>query len=183
VRLILEAHSTVVRNFVTCCTQDPLSARFWREFSFSLKRSMCGENSCCEPIKKIVWLVLGGFISAVLWWFFGLLLCLTIIGIPFGKQCCKMASLSLDPFGKEVKRDGVLCLSSGGACCCCDCIFNILWLPFGLVIAMNHLFLAMLFCITIIGVPCGYEHLKLADLAIWPFGTDLDSHVHDGCLC
>jgi len=112
---------------------------------------------------NILWFVLGGFIPFLIWAVVGLLLCVTIIGIPFGVQCFKLAALSAFPFGKEVEigRFGAFGL-----------IGNILWiLLVGWELALTHIVLAIIFYITIIGIPFGRQHIKLARLAFVPFGA------------
>ncbi len=116
---------------------------------------------------NIIWLVFGG-----IWIFFhyliaGFLLCLTIIGIPFGLQVFKLAQLSLWPFGKEVVDHG---RGSG----CLAVIMNILWFFLGGIwIALHHLFWAIILGITIIGIPFAVQHVKLAGLALTPFGKEI----------
>ncbi len=116
-------------------------------------------------IGNIFWLLLGGIILALFWVVAGLLVCLTIIGIPFGLQCFKFAGFVLWPFGRmvEIGSFGV-----GGL------IGNILWiLLLGWELCIAHLFTGMIFCLTIIGIPFGLQHFKLAMLAILPFGAKI----------
>ena len=120
---------------------------------------------------NILWLVLGGGIVIALEYFIvGVLLCLTIIGIPFGVQCFKIAGLALSPFGKEIQQrpPGSLLGSLTGS------IFNILWLLVaGLWIFLSHVALAVALMVTIIGIPFAFQHLKLAVLALLPFGREI----------
>jgi len=113
---------------------------------------------------NILWFVLGGFILFIGYLLGAILLCLTIIGIPFGVQCFKLAGLALAPFGREIRERE----PPGGALAV---IMNIIWiiLP-GLELALIHLVLAALFAITIIGLPIAVQHLKMTRLAILPFG-------------
>lgn len=120
-----------------------------------------------NTVGNILWIVLGGFIIFFFYLFGSFILFLTIIGIPFGIQTLKMASLSLTPFGKDVRRgersDGVLPL-----------IMNVIWILFaGLEIALTHVVLAVLFAITIIGIPFATQHIKLATIALVPFGNEI----------
>jgi uncharacterized membrane protein YccF (DUF307 family) len=136
---------------------------------------MSDDCCCCwTPIKLIFWWIFGGLISACLWWIAGLILCLTIVGAPFGSQCFKIASLCLDPFDKDICRKDGCCSSSGG---CCGFILNILWLPMGIFIALFHVLQGIIFAVSIIGIPCAKQHFKLADLAIWPFGSHLEEET------
>lgn len=112
---------------------------------------------------NMLWLIFGGFICAMLWAVAGLLLCVTIIGIPFGIQTFKLAGFTLWPFGTEVEigEFGV-----GGA------VGNVIWiLLFGWELAIFHSIAALLFSITIIGIPFGRQHIKLARLSLIPFGA------------
>jgi uncharacterized membrane protein YccF (DUF307 family) len=117
-------------------------------------------------ILNIFWLVLGGFLVVIAYLLGGIVLCLTIIGIPFGIQCFKLTGLALAPFGREVREkeppSGALAV-----------IMNIIWiiLP-GLELAISHLMMALLFAITIIGLPLAAQHLKMTRLALIPFGFE-----------
>ena len=115
-------------------------------------------------ILNILWFILGGFIIFLLYVLGGILLCLTIIGIPFGIQCFKISILGLAPFGHEIRETE----PPGGALAI---IMNVIWiiLP-GLELALTHLFLALLFAVTIIGLPFAAQHLKMTRLALLPFG-------------
>ena len=113
---------------------------------------------------NIIWFVLGGFLISLAYILGGILLCITIIGIPFGLQCFKLSILGLAPFGHEVRETD----PPGGAIAV---IMNIIWiiLP-GLELAIMHLVLALLFAITIIGFPIAVQHMKLVPMALLPFG-------------
>ena len=113
---------------------------------------------------NIVWLVFGGFIIVVGYLLGAIILCITLIGIPFGIQCFKLAGLALAPFGREVREKE----PPGGALAV---IMNIIWiiLP-GLELAIMHLVLAVIFALTIIGMPIAAQHIKLIPLALLPFG-------------
>jgi len=118
-------------------------------------------------IGNILWLLLGGFLISLEYLVSSLLLIVTIIGIPFGFQTLKLASLALWPFG----RDAIYIEERSG---CVSTIMNILWiLVGGIWIAVTHLVLALLFFITIIGIPFGMQHMKLAGVALVPFGREI----------
>ena len=111
---------------------------------------------------NILWFIFGGFVSGISWCLAGVLWCITIVGIPIGTQCFKLAGLSFFPFGKEV------CYGGGPG----SLILNILWLLIsGLPLAIEHLALGLLLCVTIIGIPFGLQQFKLAKLALMPFGA------------
>jgi uncharacterized membrane protein YccF (DUF307 family) len=113
---------------------------------------------------NLLWFVLGGWIVFLGYLLGAVLLCLTIIGIPFGIQCFKLTVLAAAPFGRTIREreppGGVIAL-----------IMNIIWilLP-GLELVILHLVLAAIFAITIIGLPFAAQHLKFARLALIPFG-------------
>jgi len=116
---------------------------------------------------NIVWLIFGGFIVVLGYLLGAVLLCITLIGIPFGIQCFKLAGLAVAPFGREVRETE----PPGGALAV---IMNIIWiiLP-GLELAVLHLILALAFGITIIGLPIAAQHLKMTRLALLPFGFEV----------
>ena len=117
---------------------------------------------------NLIWIVFGGFFIFLEYLIAGILLCLTIIGIPFGIQILKLSYLALVPFGRKIHD--VSNASTG----CLYLIMNILWLIFGGIwIALSHLLLALLFAITIIGIPFARQHMKLAGLALTPFGKEV----------
>jgi len=115
-------------------------------------------------IGNIIWLVFGGIIIAVEYFIGSIILMITIVGIPFGLQTLKMASLSLWPFGRT-SRVGE---TSQG---CLNVVMNVLWLLCGGIwIAITHAFFGVLLSLTIIGIPFGKQHFKLTEVAINPFG-------------
>lgn len=117
---------------------------------------------------NILWFIFGGFLVSLAYILGGILLCITIIGIPFGIQCFKLSILGMAPFGVEIRETE----PPGG---CVSVIMNVIWilLP-GLELAIIHLCLAALFAITIIGLPFAAQHLKMIRLAILPFGFRVD---------
>ena len=116
---------------------------------------------------NLLWLIFGGILTAIEYLISSVLLMITIIGIPFGLQSLKMATLALWPFGKKV----VTTPNSGG---CLSIIMNILWIFVGGIwICLTHLVFGIVLCITIIGIPFGLQHFKLAGLALTPFGKDI----------
>lgn len=116
---------------------------------------------------NIIWILFGGLFIALYYFMFGLLLCLTVVGIPFGLQLMKMAGFALWPFGHEVQAGPQ---DSG----CLSVCMNILWIIFGgIEIALTHLGLGVVFCVTIIGIPFGLQHFKMALLALVPFGKTI----------
>ncbi len=116
---------------------------------------------------NLVFFVFGGFIFFLGYVLGGIILCLTIVGIPFGIACFKLAGGVLAPFGREVREKE----PPGG---CLSIILNVIWiiLP-GLELAIMHLVLAGIFAITIIGIPIALQHIKLIPLALLPFGQEM----------
>ena len=113
---------------------------------------------------NLLWFIFGGFISGLSWALAGCLWCITIIGVPYGIQCFKFASMSFFPFGKEI-------VYGGGTV---SFLVNIIWiLVSGIPLALEHVTFGCLLCITVIGIPFGLQHFKLAKLALMPFGDSI----------
>ena len=116
---------------------------------------------------NLIWLIFGGFMIALEYLVASFILMITIIGIPFGLQTLKLAMLALWPFGYTTRQSAV---GTG----CLSTIFNVLWLICGGIwICLTHLFWGAILCITIIGIPFGMQHFKLAGLALTPFGREI----------
>ncbi|MBI4818319.1 MAG: YccF domain-containing protein [Deltaproteobacteria bacterium] len=116
---------------------------------------------------NILWAIFGGGIVIWLEYVFGgLLLCLTVVGIPFGLQCFKIAKLGLFPFGKDVEE-----IKQGLGVSTIGTVLNIIWIVFaGIWIFISHVTLGVSLALTLIGIPFALQHLKLAMLALAPFG-------------
>ena len=113
---------------------------------------------------NIIWLVFGGLISALGYFVGGLVLCVTIVGIPFGLQCFKIGAVVLAPFGREI-------VSSSNNSGCLSVLFNIIWiLCGGIWTAISHIVFGVLLFITIIGIPFARQHFKLVEISLMPFG-------------
>jgi len=113
---------------------------------------------------NIIWFVFGGLIAALLWFLLGILLSITIIGIPLGLQCFKFANLVIFPFGRDVTINFEK-----------HPIANILWVIFvGWEMALSYIGIGVFFCITIIGIPFGLQWFKLTTLALFPFGAKIE---------
>lgn len=115
-------------------------------------------------IGNIIWFILGGLWLGLCWGILGLLLCITVIGIPLGTQCFKAARLTLAPFGKQV-----------------DTHFgkhpfaNIIWaIVAGWEMALAYMFAGIICCITIVGIPFGLQAFKMMKLAFLPFGAEIN---------
>ena len=119
-----------------------------------------------RTVLNVLWLVLSGLWLALGYAVGGLLMCLLIVTIPFGIASFRLAAYVLWPFGRTVVRRA----DAGAA----SLIGNVLWfLLFGLWIAIAHLILGVLLCVTIIGIPLGLGNFKLAAVAIAPLGKEI----------
>ena len=116
---------------------------------------------------NIIWIICGGFLISLYYAIIGFLFCISIIGIPFGVQLFKMAGFALCPFGKNVVCDtrDMGCLSI---------LMNIIWIVCGgIEICLAHLSFGVFLCLTIVGIPLGIQHFKMALLALAPFGQKI----------
>ena len=118
-------------------------------------------------IGNLLWLILGGIFVFFGYLIGGIALCFTIIGIPWGIQCFKLAIFALFPFGSDTRsRDNNPSNT--------NLLLNIIWLIFGGAwVVMNHLIWGLLLSVTIIGLPFGIQHLKMVRLALTPFGREV----------
>lgn len=116
---------------------------------------------------NLIWLIFGGFFAALGYFFGGIFLCFTVVGIPWGLQCFKLAGLVLMPFGREV-------VSSSKTTGCLSTLFNIIWmLSGGLYTALIHVVFGLLLTITVIGIPFARQHFKLIEVSMMPFGKTI----------
>ena len=114
-------------------------------------------------IGNLLWFIFTGLLTGLAWFVLGVIWCITIIGIPFGRQCFKMARLAFAPFGKEIS-------TNFGK----HPFANILWIVFGgLELCIGYLFVGLAWCITIVGIPFGRQCFKMASLALIPFGANV----------
>jgi uncharacterized membrane protein YccF (DUF307 family) len=117
---------------------------------------------------NIIWLIFGGLEAAIGYFVGSLALACTIIGIPWALQTFKIGLLCLWPFGATV-------MDSNTPPGCLRVPLNLLWCIFGGFWAcLCHIGCGLLLCITIIGIPWGRQHFKMAGLALFPFGKDVN---------
>ncbi len=117
---------------------------------------------------NLVWILFGGFFIAIEYFIASILLIITIVGIPFGIQTLKLGLLALWPFGSRIEN---MPQANG----CLSLFMNVLWILIGgFWIALSHVFFGIIFFITIIGIPFGIQHFKLATLALTPFGKRIN---------
>ena len=118
-------------------------------------------------IGNIFWMLLGGFLVSLYYALMGLLFCITIIGIPFGVQLFKIAGFALWPFGHQVT-------AGSNDTSVLSILMNIIWIIFGgIEITLLHAGFGIFLCITLIGIPFGLQHFKMALLALAPFGKKI----------
>lgn len=118
--------------------------------------------SLLRTVANVVWLVVAGWELLLAWWFAGLLVCLTVVGIPFGTQLFKIGLYAAWPFGRRAE---VVDASPLGA------IGNVLWVVLaGWWLALGHLVGAVVVGLTIVGLPAAWVNLKLVPIAFMPFG-------------
>ena len=120
-------------------------------------------------LMNLLWIILGGGIFIFFGYLIGgLVLCCTIVGIPFGVQLIKLSILGLTPFGKEVNTersaDGLIPI-----------LMNVLWWVFGGVeVAIVHLVFALILTLTVVGIPFAKQHIKMLQLSLVPFGARVE---------
>jgi len=122
-----------------------------------------------SAIGNLLWILLGGGLFIFLGYLIGgVLLCLTIVGIPFGVQLIKLSLLGLAPFGKRIDTEGV---ASG----ILPILMNVLWWVLGGVeVAIVHLVFAFILAISVVGLPFAKQHMKMLHLSLVPFGASID---------
>lgn len=113
---------------------------------------------------NVIWFIFAGIWLTLAWALVGVLWCVTIVGIPIGVQCFKVARLALAPFGTEVEYGGHFG----------SLLLNVLWIVFGgLELCIVALVAGAVCCITIVGIPAGIQSFKFAKLALMPFGSSV----------
>jgi len=129
-----------------------------------------------RAIGNFIWFIFGGILMGLAWWLVGLVAFLSIVGIPWGKACFVIGQFTFFPFGqeaisrKELKHKDDI--GTGGL----GMLGNVVWFVFaGVWLAIGHLLSAVLCLITIIGIPFGIQHLKLAGIALAPIGKTIVS--------
>ena len=125
-------------------------------------------------IGNFLWFILGGIIMGLAWWLVGLIAYVTVVGIPWGKACFVIGQFAFFPFGKEAISRKELGQKEDIGTSGFGVVGNIIWFIFaGVWLAIGHVLSAVLNFITIIGIPFGIQHLKLAGIALAPIGKTL----------
>lgn len=118
-----------------------------------------------------LWFVLGGVIGGLAWWLAGIIAAITIIGLPWARACFRIGNHTFFPFGSEVISIRELKGQESGAASFLRIIGNIIWfVPLGFILMVIHIMAAIACFVTIIGVPFGWAHLKLAEASVFPLG-------------
>ena len=129
-----------------------------------------------RAIGNLIWFLFGGVLMGLAWISFGLLACITIVGIPWGKSCFVIAGFSFFPFGKEAIARNELSQSYDIGTSSFGMLGNIIWFLFaGLWLAIGHVLSAVACFVTIIGIPFSLQHLKLASISLAPIGKTVVS--------
>ena len=122
-------------------------------------------------ILNILWFILGGWISGLLWLLGGLILAITIVGLPYTGAAWRIAGFAFWPFGKEIVSREIVTGKSDIGTGPLGFVLNIVWfLLGGWYIALSHLIAAFFEAITIIGIPFAIKDLQLAGIALAPIG-------------
>jgi len=125
-------------------------------------------------IGNILWFIFGGCLMGLGWWLVGLLAAVTIVGIPWAKACFVIGQFAFFPFGKEAVSRKDLTRKDDIGTGVLGLIGNIIWFLFaGIWLAIGHLSSALVCFVTIIGIPFGIQHIKLALIALAPIGKTI----------
>jgi uncharacterized membrane protein YccF (DUF307 family) len=121
-------------------------------------------------VLNVLWFVFGGFISGTLWMLAGALLLLTVIGAPWAFAAFRIGRFSYAPFGRQAVPRTRNDLGTG----CTGLFLNLVWLVLGgWYLAIQHITIGAGLCLTLIGIPFGLQHLKLAIISLAPVGTEI----------
>jgi uncharacterized membrane protein YccF (DUF307 family) len=123
---------------------------------------------------NILWIIFGGAEMAFGWLVAAIVMAITIVGLPWARAAFNIAVYTLLPFGsRAVRRDELTGIGDTGTGPL-GFLGNLIWLVLaGWWLALGHLIMAVLFAITIIGIPFAWAHLKLAGIALWPIGKTI----------
>lgn len=127
-----------------------------------------------SALGNFFWFILGGALMGLGWWLVGLLAFVSIIGIPWGKACFVIGQFAFFPFGKEAVSRAELSGRDDVGTGALGLAGNIIWFVFaGVWLAIGHVVSAAACFVTIIGIPFGIQHLKLALIALAPIGKTI----------
>ena len=127
-----------------------------------------------RTLGNILWFLLGGAIMGLSWMIISLICFITIIGIPWGRACFVIGKFSFWPFGLEAIERSLVSEGKDVGSGAFGVVGNIIWFIFaGFGLALTHIFFALSSFLTIVGIPFGIQHVKLAGLAILPIGKTI----------
>ncbi|HCH02058.1 MAG TPA: YccF domain-containing protein [Vibrio sp.] len=127
-----------------------------------------------RTIGNILWFLLGGVFMGLFWWLAGLICILTIICIPWAKSCFIIGTFTFFPFGKEAVKRNELTFKEDIGTGFLGMLGNVVWFVFaGIWLALGHLASALACFVTIIGIPFGIQHIKLAVISLAPIGQTI----------
>lgn len=127
-----------------------------------------------RTIGNILWFVFGGIWMGLGWWLAGLIAAITIVGLPWAKACFVIGQFAFLPFGKEAVSRAVVNGSGDIGTGTLGTLGNIIWfLCAGLWLAIGHVATALALFVTIVGIPFGWQHVKMAGLALAPIGKTI----------
>jgi uncharacterized membrane protein YccF (DUF307 family) len=120
---------------------------------------------------NILWFVTGGFLAGLAWLLAGVIMAVTIVGLPWARASFMLARFSFWPFGYDIApRDlvsGRQDLGTGTL----GVIGNVIWFVLaGWWLAIGHIVAAIGLAVTIIGIPFAWQHVKLAMASLFPVG-------------
>jgi uncharacterized membrane protein YccF (DUF307 family) len=122
-------------------------------------------------ILNILWFVLGGFIAGLAWILAGIIMAITIVGLPFVPTCFRLALYTFWPFGYDIVSRDQLTGQSDIGTGAIGTIGNVIWFVFaGWWLALMHISAAIALTISIIGIPFAWAHVKLAIASLFPIG-------------
>jgi uncharacterized membrane protein YccF (DUF307 family) len=127
--------------------------------------------------RHFLWFILGGALMGLAWWLVGAVAFISIVGIPWGKACFVIGQFSFFPFGKEAISRKDLKQTEDIGTSALGTFGNVIWFVFaGIWLAIGHVICALACFVTIIGIPFGIQHLKLAGIALAPIGKTIVSN-------
>lgn len=131
-----------------------------------------------STLGNIVWFIFGGFVMGLAWFFYGIIAFISIVGIPWGRSCFMLAKFSFFPFGNTVIDRKLLSGKEDLGTGAFGAVGNIIWFVLaGWILALAHLFCGIIMCVSIIFIPFGIQHFKLAAASLFPVGKAVVSNA------
>ncbi|MGB0833153.1 MAG: YccF domain-containing protein [Psychrobium sp.] len=127
--------------------------------------------SLLRLILNIAWFLCGGVLMSLAWVLAGIVACISIVGIPFARSCFVIARMALWPFGHDIENREYVTRQQDIGTGSLGLVGNVVWfIFFGWWLSLGHLIHAAVCFVSIIGIPFGIVHLKLAMLSFAPIG-------------